>query len=145
MKKVVVIIGIVALVFLGLSSGAFCAQQGHSGGSRSGGGYYGGTYHGGGHYYHGGGSHFFIGGYFGFPYYTYPYGHYPYDYSYYYPYTYPRYSYTYDQPTVYIEQEQSSYWYHCQDPEGYYPYVTSCPGGWTSVTPTPPGEGSGTK
>lgn len=43
------------------------------------------------------------------------------------------------------------YWYYCQSPAGYYPYVPSCPGGWTRVpaTPstgggaTPPGAGSG--
>lgn len=30
------------------------------------------------------------------------------------------------------------YWYHCTSPEGYYPYVTECPGGWTKVPATPP-------
>ena len=47
---------------------------------------------------------------------------------------------TYDGSTVYVEQEQPYYWYYCRDPEGYYPYVTSCPGGSTTVVPTPPGE-----
>ena len=28
-------------------------------------------------------------------------------------------------------------WYYCQDPPGYYPYVQDCPGGWTTVAPTP--------
>lgn len=32
------------------------------------------------------------------------------------------------------------YWYHCNSPEGYYPYVSSCPGGWRAVEATPPGE-----
>lgn len=32
-------------------------------------------------------------------------------------------------------QQQSYYWYYCQDPEGYYPYVKSCPGGWIEVEP----------
>ena len=32
-------------------------------------------------------------------------------------------------------QEQESYWYYCQDPPGYYPYVKSCPGGWMKVVP----------
>lgn len=25
------------------------------------------------------------------------------------------------------------YWYYCAAPEGYYPYVSECPGGWTAV------------
>ena len=83
---------------------------------------------------------------FGFPY-PYPYyGYYPfpygYGYPYYYPYaySYPYYnSYRYDPPTVYVESEQPFYWYFCRDSETYYPYVTSCPGGWTKVIPTPPG------
>ncbi len=54
MKKLIAIISIVALVFLGLSSGAFCAQGGHSGGGRSGGGGYHGGGHSGGGYYGGG-------------------------------------------------------------------------------------------
>jgi hypothetical protein len=88
-----------------------------------------------------------IGGYFGFPY-PYPYayyGYYPFPYSYgypyYYPYAYPYPyydSYRYNPPTVYVEQEQPFYWYFCQDSQTYYPYVTSCPGGWTKVIPTPP-------
>ena len=38
------------------------------------------------------------------------------------------------------EQQQPYYWYYCQDPQGYYPYVKSCPGGWMTVVPnaTPP-------
>lgn len=31
-----------------------------------------------------------------------------------------------------------SFWYYCQNPAGYYPYVSSCPGGWTPVPSTPP-------
>ncbi len=40
------------------------------------------------------------------------------------------------------EQEQPYYWYYCQDPKGYYPYVESCPGGWIPVIPnvTPPNQ-----
>jgi hypothetical protein len=30
-----------------------------------------------------------------------------------------------------------SYWYYCEDPQGYYPYVQQCPGGWQPVAPTP--------
>jgi len=36
------------------------------------------------------------------------------------------------------EAEQQSYWYYCQDSEGYYPYVKRCPGGWIKVVPPPP-------
>jgi len=86
-----------------------------------------------------------IGGYFGpFPYYPYPYyGYYPfvYPYPFYYPYgyPYPYYSYRYYPPTtVYVEPEQPFYWYFCRESETYYPYVTSCPGGWVKVVPTPP-------
>ena len=60
-----------------------------------------------------------------------------------YPY-YPYYS-SYPAPPVVIEQrpqayvqqnqQESDYWYYCQNPEGYYPYVKSCPGGWMKVVP----------
>ncbi|SET53358.1 hypothetical protein SAMN05216326_13414 [Nitrosomonas marina] len=49
-------------------------------------------------------------------------------------------------PPVYIErkvtvvdstQSQSSYWYYCRNPEGYYPYVKQCPEGWLQVAPQP--------
>jgi hypothetical protein len=43
---------------------------------------------------------------------------------------------------VYVqpEQEQPYYWYYCQDPQGYYPYIKNCPDGWMKVVPevTPP-------
>ena len=49
-----------------------------------------------------------------------------------------------EQPPVYSEpeQEQPYYWYYCQNPQGYYPYVKSCPGGWMQVVPntTPPNQ-----
>ena len=35
-------------------------------------------------------------------------------------------------------QQQPSYWHFCQDPEGYYPYVKECPGGWMTVVPSKP-------
>ncbi|MBS4097978.1 MAG: hypothetical protein KGZ83_14195 [Sulfuricella sp.] len=31
-----------------------------------------------------------------------------------------------------------SYWYYCTDPQGYYPYVKSCPLGWQKVAPAVP-------
>jgi hypothetical protein len=33
---------------------------------------------------------------------------------------------------------ESGYWYYCQNPEGYYPYVRRCPNGWMKVVPSPP-------
>ncbi len=40
-------------------------------------------------------------------------------------------------PSTYIQQEPAApaYWYYCQNPQGYYPYVTQCPGGWLTVVP----------
>ena len=46
-------------------------------------------------------------------------------------------------PPVYVQpEEEPYYWYYCQDPQGYYPYVRNCPGGWMKVVPdvTPPQE-----
>ncbi len=48
-------------------------------------------------------------------------------------------------PSVYIEQQETAtptqpqiqYWYFCQNPEGYYPYVKECPDGWLQVVPHP--------
>jgi hypothetical protein len=104
--------------------------------------------HGGGH---GGHGHVGVGLYFGIPY-GYPY-YPPYYYSpYYYPPVIVRP--VPAQPPVYIEQAQPSpnippdiaqptaaddyYWYHCEKPDAYYPYIKECPGGWRKVTPTPP-------
>jgi hypothetical protein len=52
------------------------------------------------------------------------------------------------EPQVYIQQpdaqtQQPNYWYYCQNPQGYYPHVQQCPGGWMTVVPpttpsTPP-------
>jgi hypothetical protein len=43
------------------------------------------------------------------------------------------------QSPVYVqpEQPQENYWYYCQNPQGYYPYVKSCPDGWMKVVPQP--------
>ncbi len=65
---------------------------------------------------------------------------------YYYPYSYPYYSappvVNEQQPTEYIQRdetvEQPDYWYFCQNPQGYYPYVKQCPNGWTRVAPAQP-------
>ena len=145
MKRVIVSMVIGLFLFLGISSSAFCAQRGHYGG----GGYHGGGGHygGGGYYYRYGGPRVFIGGYLGYPFYD-PFWYYPYYGRYYYPYYYPygySYSYPYQDepdadvaPPVSSELEQKYYWYYCKDTQSYYPYVTSCPGGWTKVEPTPP-------
>ena len=80
----------------------------------------------------------------GYPYWWgYPYYPYPYPYPYYDPYYYGGYG----QPPVPPQgvtppsqsgQQQPSYWYFCQNPEGYYPYVKNCPGGWMAVVPSKP-------
>jgi hypothetical protein len=69
------------------------------------------------------------------------------------PYYYPPYNYPYPPvvtvpatPPVYIERSQgaepappaSASWYYCANPQGYYPYVENCPGGWQAVAPRPP-------
>lgn len=47
-------------------------------------------------------------------------------------------------PPVYVERplqavpNPSGYWYWCSAPVGYYPTVTTCPGGWQAVLPQPP-------
>ena len=40
-------------------------------------------------------------------------------------------------PAVYVQprQQQAYYWYFCQNPQGYYPYVPSCSSGWVKVMP----------
>ena len=88
-------------------------------------------------------------------------GYYGYGYNYYDPFFYPPF-YNYPPvvvpmmppvivpatPPVYIQQQeepatvqpQTNDWYYCQDPEGYYPYVKQCPGGWMRVNPHPPAQ-----
>ena len=60
-----------------------------------------------------------------------------------YPY-YPYYPYYPEPPVVvpqqsqaYVQQDQqeSDYWFYCENPQGYYPYIKSCPGGWMKVVP----------
>src|SRR5215471_15432400 len=41
-------------------------------------------------------------------------------------------------PQVYV-QPASPLWYACANPQGYYPYVPHCPGGWHPIAPVPPG------
>jgi hypothetical protein len=68
-----------------------------------------------------------------------------------YPYPYP-YPYAYPAPPVVIERPEpqvyvqsqpaqppaQNYWYYCEDPKGYYPYVSQCPRGWMQVVPQAP-------
>lgn len=35
-----------------------------------------------------------------------------------------------------------TWWYRCDSPPGYYPYVKDCPGGWQQVPAQPPAGGS---
>jgi hypothetical protein len=91
-------------------------------------------------------AHGHLGFYFGAP--IYPY--YPYSSPYYYPYQSPYYY----PPTIitipvtpptYIQrspqpsqQYPSGYWYYCNNPKGYYPYVKQCSESWQEVEPVPP-------
>lgn len=36
-----------------------------------------------------------------------------------------------------VEQNPNGYWYFCNKPQGYYPYIRECPNGWQPVEPTP--------
>ena len=128
------------------------AIPGHArGGGRHGGGGHG--FHGGhgwkGHGGHGGHGWGGVGVTIGVGPYWWPYGYsygYPYGYSYGYPYGYSYgYPYTYT-PPVYVQPSQQlsiqppsspPVWYYCDDPQGYYPYVQQCPGGWRTVAPSP--------
>jgi hypothetical protein len=41
-----------------------------------------------------------------------------------------------EQPPVFVQQpDPPAYWYYCQDPQGYYPYVPQCATGWMQVVP----------
>ncbi len=72
------------------------------------------------------------------PYYAPYYYNYP-------PYYYPRQVIVQPEPQVYIERavpqsapQAQAYWYYCNAPQGYYPYVKECPAGWQQVVPTLP-------
>ena len=55
---------------------------------------------------------------------------YPYDYS-------PAPPVVVQQAPVYVQpqQEETNYWYYCENPKGYYPYIQNCPSGWMKVVP----------
>ncbi|HEX8978230.1 MAG TPA: hypothetical protein VF811_00860 [Parasulfuritortus sp.] len=88
------------------------------------------------HHHGHGGFHGHVGIYLGTPF---PY--YPDPWPYYYPYYQPL---IVSPPPVYIQQSPPAaesgdyYWYHCDNPQGYYPYVQTCPDGWQRVVPSPP-------
>lgn len=77
------------------------------------------------------GLHFYWGGPIVFGPWWYPYN------GYYYP---PRQVVPAPSPPIFVrpEPQPEYYWYYCQDPQGYYPYVKSCPGGWMKVVPQEP-------
>ncbi len=54
----------------------------------------------------------------------------PWSYNYY-----PRTPMAVQQDQVYVQQQDNYYWYYCENPKGYYPYISSCPSGWTKVVP----------
>ena len=43
-----------------------------------------------------------------------------------------------------LAPQPQQYWYYCDTPSGYYPYVATCPGGWRAVPATPPSAPSTT-
>ena len=159
MKNAIFLV-LVILVFLFANTiPGFAADGGGRGGGGHGGGYGGGSgYHGGGSYHgsgswHGGGGHhdgsswhgsIWIGpGWGGWGPWWGP-AYYPYPYPYYYP-NYPYYPETpvviQQQPRTYVQPEEQYFWYYCKKPEGYYPYIKECPGGWLKVVPpAPPDE-----
>jgi hypothetical protein len=145
-------------------SGGGSWNGGYHGGYHGGGWYHGGYYHGGyygwyrGGYYRGWygccgsvsvGFYFGPGFIYGYPFYPYYYP--PYYASVYYPYV----SGDPSQPAQYIQQgqvqpggadmydqgdgaPQLAFWYYCDKPQGYYPYVRTCPSGWQKVPARPP-------
>ena len=135
-------------LLLVLAASAACgAAMGHGGGW--GGGHFHDSHFHDGHF-HGGCCHVAVGFFFGTGF-VYGYPFYPYPYSYYYPYwpvtagAYPA------EATQDVEQgqdgqpesgsgvaPQAAYYYRCARPEGYYPYVKACPGGWERVPTEPP-------
>jgi tetratricopeptide (TPR) repeat protein len=40
------------------------------------------------------------------------------------------------QPPV-AQKNAAGYWYYCNNPAGYYPYIKTCPNGWQQVPPKP--------
>lgn len=116
-----------------------------AGGRGGGGGMHGGGFHGHDGFFHHDGFHhghghvtFVVGGgwpgWWGYPYYGWPY-----------PDSYPGYYVPAAQYAVrYIEQgdgwdgaSANAWWYRCDQPSGYYPYIKDCPAGWQTVPAQP--------
>ena len=51
---------------------------------------------------------------------------------------------TQEQPLIVVDpdEEQPYFWYYCKDPQGYYPYITSCASGWIEEDPDANPEGA---
>ena len=128
-KTVCLVLAVLVLLFVG-SISAYAADRG---GQRGGGGWHdGGRWHG----------SIWIGPgwgpwWWGPPYYAY-YPYYPYDP--YYPYYAGPPAVIQQQPQDYVQPapQEQYYWYFCQDPQGYYPYIKKCPKGWLKVIPSAP-------
>ena len=149
MKQITVVCLVIVLIGSITSNSAWAhggGGVGHVGGGW-GGHYRGGHYSGGWGYGHGGHNGYSsFGFYFGAPFYSYPYYSYPYQYPYYYP---PAIITVPATPPVYIQRSPSAaqqnppgYWYYCNNPEGYYPYIKECLNGWQQVGPVPPAPSS---
>lgn len=119
--------------------GASNAGAPHGGGGYGGGGHRGGGHHGGGR----GGGVIFVNPYGYWPYTIYPY---PYPYS-----DAPDASYPPPGPPPPASAQDTAndmppgpFWYYCDQPAGYYPYVKSCGHDWTAlaIAPPPPGTGA---
>ena len=115
------------------------SQGGNGSGSGSGGGWHGG-HGGGGHRGGGGGYGGYGGGYGGGVYYPYPYwpgSPYPAPYPFPYPDS-PNSTPPPDKPPVGAYNASSNmppwpFWYYCDNPEGYYPYVKTCTHDWSAL------------
>ena len=151
MKRLTVILSAVVLGFSLLSLPSILQARGGFGGHGGRGGHHVGFHHG-----HSGfhGRFFFDFGvgfwpgpfYWGAPIVGWPYGGWPYATYAGWPYVgwpyYPPQATEAAPPDSQPQQQQPYYWYYCENPQGYYPYVKSCPGGWKQVIPniTPPSQ-----
>jgi hypothetical protein len=111
---------------------------GHSGGSGAGAGGHSGYS---GYYGHGGFRGYGWGGYYGAPLFWGGYDALPYNYEFYAPeFAAPMISPGYTGESVApAAPPQSAWWYYCDNPQGYYPYVQQCMSHWQRVSPQPPG------
>jgi hypothetical protein len=129
-----------------------------------GGGHHDGGGHGDFHDFHGGHDHFGFGFGFGDPWWGWGWdsAYWGYPYNPYYPYYYPPYPAYYAPPAGYAPPTgyapppgsapgapaqaavapPPQYWYYCDSPQGYYPYVQNCGSTWKQVAATPPPSGA---